>query len=94
MPHYVVPISLFVSGFINGLGMITAGTGGAIVVGVIMLFIALLFGLMAVADMIVLIKVLLGMPLFSCSFPSCYAASSLHLLVICRAEEFPRFIIY
>ena len=37
--------------------MITQGNGGAIVVGVVMLFLALLFSLMAVADMFVLIKV-------------------------------------
>lgn len=41
----------------NGLGMVTTGTSGAIIVGIIQLLIGGLFISYAVADMVVLIKV-------------------------------------
>jgi len=44
-------------GWINGLGMITLGSGGALAVGIIMIIIGALFTGLAVADVLMLIRV-------------------------------------
>ncbi len=55
VPHM---LTIYFSGFITGLDMVTKGSGGPIVVGIILLVVGFLFGLTAAADMVVLIKVL------------------------------------
>lgn len=53
----ILTIIVGCSGLLTSLSMLTKGSAGAIAAGVIMLIVGVMFGLLAAADLIVLLRV-------------------------------------